>query len=240
MLFICNTTQLVIYSFSSYYLSGKEVFMKHLLKKYCHALAILYLPFYMICFFALEQKNTTEYYVVESVLDSYIPFCEWFIIPYYLWFAYIAVSLVYFFFTSKREFTRYCIFLFVGMTICLGIYYFWPNGQNLRPDLSTLGRENIFTRILAGLYSTDTHTNVCPSIHTFNSVGACIAVYKSKALKNKFWIRTGALILTISICLSTVFLKQHSILDVFWALVLSVPMYLLAYLPKFEKIPEGV
>lgn len=212
--------------------------MKQLLKKYNHAIAILYLPFYLICFFGLERRNTTNYYVVESALDQYIPFCEWFIIPYYLWFAYIVVTLAYFFFTNKRDFTRLCIFLFVGMTICLGIYYVWPNGQNLRPDLSTLGRENIFIRMLGGLYSTDTHTNVCPSIHTLNSVGACIAVFKSNALKNNKWIRGGALLLTVSICLSTVFLKQHSIVDVFCALALSVPMYLLAYLPKLERIPE--
>ena len=218
--------------------AGKELIMKELLKKYNHAIAILYLPFYLLCFFALEQRNTTDYFVVESALDQYIPFCEWFVIPYFLWFAYIAVTLAFFFFSNKQDFVRLCIFLFTGMTICLVIYYIWPNGQNLRPDLSTLGRENIFTRMLAGLYSTDTHTNVCPSIHTFNSVGACIAIYKSNDLKNKKWIRIGALVLTVSICLSTMFLKQHSALDVFWALVLSVPMYLLAYLPKLERIPQ--
>lgn len=212
--------------------------MKKILKKYNHAIAILYLPFYLFCFFGLERRNTTDYFIMESELDHYIPFCEWFAIPYFLWFGYIAVTLLYFFFTNKQDFVRLCLFLFTGMTICLGIYYLWPNGQNLRPDLTTLGRDNIFIHMLEGLYLTDTHTNVCPSIHTFNSVGACIAIFKSKALSTKPWIRWGALVLTVSICLSTVFLKQHSVLDVFWALVLSVPMYLLAYLPKFERIPQ--
>ncbi len=214
--------------------------MKQFFKKYNHAIAILYLPFYLLCFFGLERRNTTDYFIVESALDHYIPFCEWFVIPYFLWFAYIAVTVVYFFFTNKRDFVRLCIFLFVGMTICLGIYYVWPNGQNLRPDLATLGRENIFTRMLAGLYTTDTSTNVCPSIHTLNSVGACIAIFYSKALKDKKWIRGGALVLTVSICLSTVFLKQHSIIDVICALALSLVMYWIAYRPKFEKIPEQI
>jgi membrane-associated phospholipid phosphatase len=212
--------------------------MKHLLKKYNHAIAILYLPFYVLSFMGLERKNTEDYYVVESELDQLIPFCEWFVIPYFLWFAYIAVTFAYFFFADKQDFIRLCIFLFTGMTICLAIYYIWPNGQNLRPDLTTLGRDNLFIRILAGLYSTDTHTNVCPSIHTFNSVGACIAIYKANSLKSKKAIRIGALVLTVSICLSTVFLKQHSILDVFWALVLAVPMYLLAYLPKLDSAKQ--
>lgn len=212
--------------------------MKQFLKKYNHAIAILYFPFYVFCFIGLERKNTDDYYVVESVLDSYIPFCEWFVIPYFLWFAYIATTFIYFFFADKQDFVRLCIFLFTGMTVCLLIYYLWPNGQNLRPNLATLGRENIFTRILAGLYSTDTHTNVCPSIHTFNSVGACTVIFKSNRLKDKTGIRIAALVLTVSICLSTVFLKQHSVLDVFWALVLAVPMYLLAYLPKLAHVPH--
>ena len=213
--------------------------MKEFLKKYSHAVAILYLPFYLFCFTGLERRNSEDYYVVESELDALIPFCEWFVIPYFLWFVYIAATFAYFFLADKQDFFRLCIFLFTGMTLCLVIYYVWPNGQNLRPDLTTLGRENIFTRILAMLYSTDTHTNVCPSIHTFNSVGACIAIYKSKKLKNKKVLRIGSLVLTVSICLSTVFLKQHSILDVFWALVLAIPMYLLAYLPKLNRIPAG-
>lgn len=214
--------------------------MKKLLSKYNHAIAILYLPFYLICFFFLESKNTTNFYVIESNLDHYIPFCEWFIIPYLLWFAYIIATVIYFFFTNKRDFTRLCLFLFVGMTICLGIYYFWPNGHHLRQDLTTLGRENIFTQMVAHLYTIDTSTNVCPSIHTLNSVGACIAIYHSNALKDKKWIRIGALVLTVSICLSTVFLKQHSIIDVFCALVLSLIMYWISYRPKFERIPEQI
>ena len=117
--------------------------MKAFLKKYNHAIAILYLPFYLFCFFGLEQKNTTNYHIIESALDHYIPFCEWFVIPYFLWFAYIAVTLLYFFFTNKRDFTRLCLFLFTGMTICLLIYYIWPNGQNLRPNLAALDRDNI-------------------------------------------------------------------------------------------------
>ena len=213
--------------------------MKAFLKKYNHAIAVLYLPFYLFCFFGLEQKNTTGYHIVESELDHYIPFCEWFVIPYFLWFAFVAVTLLYFFFTNKRDFTRLCLFLFTGMTICLLIYYIWPNGQNLRPDLATLGRDNIFIKMLAGLYTTDTSTNVCPSIHVLNSVGCCAAILKSNALRNKKWLRTGTVILTVAICLSTVCLKQHSVVDVFWGLMLSTAMYLLAYLPKFERIPES-
>ncbi len=214
--------------------------MKPFLSKYKHAVAFLYLPLYLIAFFALEHivSPDSDYTLVECRLDNYIPFCEVFVIPYFLWFLYIAVTVLYFFFTNKRDFFRVCLFLFTGMTICLTIYAIWPNGHTLRPDLDALGRDNLFLRILHGLYTTDTATNVCPSIHTLNSIGACLAIFHSDALRQKKGVRTGALILTVLICMSTVLLKQHSILDVFAAIVLSLPLYLISYRPKFTKIPE--
>ena len=214
--------------------------MKQLLIKYSHGLLFLYLPLFLIAFFYLENKNTTGYHVISTPLDSYIPFNEYFIIPYVLWFAYIAATVLYFFFTNKRDFFRLCLFLFTGMTICLIIYYFWPNGHHLRVNLSTLGRQNIFTEMVAYLYSIDTSTNVCPSIHTLNSIGACIAIFHSNALKEKKWLRQSAFILTVSICLSTVCLKQHSVFDVICGCILALIMYRISYGPKFERIPEQI
>ncbi|MBE5952174.1 MAG: phosphatase PAP2 family protein [Lachnospiraceae bacterium] len=215
--------------------------MKKFLYKYKHALALLYLPLYLIAFFSLESivSNDSEYTLVECRLDDFIPFWEIFIIPYYLWFVYIAATFVYFFFADRQDFFRLCLFMFTGMTICLIIYAVWPNGHTLRPDLSTLGRDNIFLRLLGRLYTADTSTNVCPSIHTLNSIGACIAFYHADRIKKAKYgraVRIGTLVLTISICLSTVFLKQHSILDVFAAMALAIPLYLVAYLPKYDRI----
>ena len=51
----------------------------------------------------------------------------------------------------------------------------------------------------------------------------------SEALKNKKWVRRGSFILMILICLSTVFLKQHSVLDGIGAIALSMIMYKLVY-----------
>ena len=217
--------------------------MKQFINKYKHALAFLYLPLYLIAFFTLETvvSNDSEYTLVECGLDALIPFCEVFIIPYYLWFAYIALTFLYFFLTNKRDFFRLCLFMFSGMTLCLTIYAIWPNGHTLRPDLASLGRDNIFLRILGQLYTTDTSTNVCPSIHALNSIGACLAVFHAKSVKEAKYgraVRLGVLILTIFICLSTVFLKQHSILDVFAAMAVAVPLYLIAYRPGYTRIRE--
>ncbi|SHL48212.1 PAP2 superfamily protein [Anaerocolumna jejuensis DSM 15929] len=203
--------------------------MKNLIHKYKHAWVLSYFVIYMVWFFYLERSVTKNFYTVHIKLDDMIPFNEWFLIPYLLWFLYIFSTVSYFFLTSRSDFYKLTAFLFIGMTICLIIYTIWPNGQDLRPNLDALGRDNVLIDIIRHLYSTDTATNVCPSIHVFNSIGAAIAINKSEALKKKKWLTIGSVILTVLICMSTVFIKQHSVFDVFMGTLLAVVMYLGVY-----------
>lgn len=207
--------------------------LKSLFYKYRHGLVLLYFFPYMIWFTALERSVTTNYTPIHIWLDDIIPFNEIFIIPYLLWFLYIAITVVYFFFTSKEDFYRICAYLFIGMTLCLLIYTIWPNGQNLRP--SFFANDNILTDMVKRLYIQDTSTNVFPSIHVFNSIGAHIAIVNNKRLKNNKFIRILSLLLAILISLSTVFLKQHSAMDGFGAIILGSIMYLLVYVPDYRK-----
>lgn len=214
--------------------------MKQLLYRYRHIWVLLYFPIYMAWFLFLERTVTTdsEYHLMHCTLDDKIPFCEFFIIPYLLWFAYILVVGLYLFFTTSRDFYRFCIFLFGGMSLSLLVCTLWPNGQALRPELSQLGRDNILLRLVGYLYETDTPTNVFPSIHVLNSIGACIAVFRNNVLKQKRPLCIATALLTVFICCSTVLLKQHSVLDVLGGSVLALLMYWVAYLPKLERIPE--
>jgi len=59
-----------------------------------------------------------------------------------------------------------------------------------------------------------------------------IAINKSEKLHNIVWLQWSAFILTVLICMSTVFLKQHSILDVFGGLLLSLILYTVVYAPN--------
>jgi membrane-associated phospholipid phosphatase len=105
-------------------------------------------------------------------------------------------------------------------------------------NLDTLGRSNIFTRALGRLYSIDTATNVFPSIHVYNSIGAMIAIRKSERLRQIKWLQISTFILTVLICMSTVALKQHSILDVFGGIALSIIMYAFIYIPNRSKVAK--
>lgn len=188
---------------------------------------MLYMLIYFPWFVFLEQTVTKNYSIVHIPLDDYIPFNEYFIIPYVLWYIYVVGAVLYFFFTSREDYYKICAFLFIGMTVSMVICTIWPNGHDLRP--TEFPRENIFTDIVSYLYQIDTCTNVFPSIHVYNSIGVHLAVMNSERLKGKSAVRVGSFFLMVSICLSTVFLKQHSAMDGIGAILLAMFMHHMVY-----------
>ena len=203
---------------------------------YKHMLLLLYFPIYLAWFAFLEQTVTTHFHVIHMDIDDHIPFCEYFIVPYLLWFAYIAVVIVYMGFQDKSAFYKMCAFLFTGMTIFLIVSTVYPNGHMLRPV--AFERDNIFTQLCAMLYQTDTATNLFPSIHVYNSIGVHLAIANSEKTKHNKVVRLGSGILMASIILATVFLKQHSMFDVITAFLTAIVMYLLVYVRSWENFME--
>jgi membrane-associated phospholipid phosphatase len=209
-----------------------------LFKRYNHGFLLLYFMIYMPWFAYLEKTVTKNYHVIHMKIDDYIPYIEFFIVPYFLWFGYLTVAFLYFFLTDRRGFYKLCAFLFAGMTIFLIISTIYPNGHYLRP--SVFARDNIFVMMTQGLYKLDTATNLFPSIHVFNSIGVHIAVIRSWKLKKKKHICIGSGILMISIVLSTLFLKQHSVFDVITGVVTAVLLYNLVYGSSLQRSKEKV
>ena len=198
--------------------------------QYKHLIPLLaYMLFYMTWWTHLEDTVTTDFRVIHMGIDDHIPFCEVFIIPYLIWFAYVSVTVLALFFkdTEKKDYYRCLTFLFTGMTLFLLISTLLPNGHQLRP--AVMPRDNVFTRMIAALWRSDTPTNLWPSIHVYNSLGAHFAIAKSKAFENHKLLRLASLVLAISIILSTMLIKQHSFFDVLTALFLAALMYVIVY-----------
>lgn len=201
--------------------------MKEFLRKYKHVWILSYGLVYLTWFFYLERTVTANYHVIHVRLDDFIPFKEIFIIPYLLWFLYVAVTVAFLFFSDKEEYYKLCIYLFSGMTISLIICTFYHNGTDFRPLLDP--NENIFTRMVYRLYATDTPTNVFPSIHVYNSICTHVAIARNEKLKNHPIIQISSFILMVLICMATVFLKQHSIVDVLGGCIMAYVLYYVVY-----------
>ena len=89
----------------------------------------LYMVFYLIMFFCLEDRSTYRIHIIRSSADYSIPFCEYFIIPYIVWFFFIALTVLWFMFKNKneKEYLQLIISLMLGMTIFLFTSWLFPN-----------------------------------------------------------------------------------------------------------------
>ena len=138
-------------------------FMIEKLKRYSHIWILSYAFIYLPWFSYLEKTVTRDYYVIHTALDDLIPFSEYFIVPYLLWFVYVAGTILFFFFKNKQTYYRLCIYLFTGMTLSLVICTIFPNGTDLRTVVDP--GKNVFCWMISVLHKADTNTNIFPSIH---------------------------------------------------------------------------
>lgn len=206
-------------------------FIRNFLSKHNH-FYILGLLLFILLWFKYLELNIVPRYITFSSLDVKIPFIKEFVIPYLLWFPYIAYGIIYTGIYSRREFYRLFLFLAAGMSVACIAYTIYPNGQDLRPQIT---QNDIFSVLVKIVYSTDTPTNVCPSIHVINSIAVNSALWNTETFSSKKFGKLISLIFTVIICLSTVFIKQHSIVDVVWGIVAAFLVYISLYKTHYRK-----
>lgn len=199
--------------------------------KYRHLFWILFWPVY-IALFIVTEKFVVPVYDVYSPIDDLIPFCEFFVIPYVIWYVYLAFSALYTLFFDIENFKKSHKFLTISCAVTFAIYIIFPNMQSLRP--TEFARDNIFVDIMKNLYAIDTNSNVCPSIHVIFSIGMLFSLWNSKHFGTPAW-RVFFTVLTVIISISTVFLKQHSVIDVAVGVLLSFLIFPFIFLKRKKQ-----
>jgi len=185
---------------------------------------LLLLP--ILVWFKYLEATLVPRYIIHMALDDRIPFVREFVVPYLLWFPYIGYGLVYTGIHSRQEYYRLFVFLAGGMSAAYIAYMFFPNAIDFRPIIT---KNDPFSALVKMIYATDTPTNVCPSVHVINSIAVDAALQHCRDFDTKRYRKPASHILTILIILSTVLIKQHSIADVVWGMIVSVPFYILLY-----------
>lgn len=195
--------------------------------EFSHVWLLLFWPVFGLLFSYVERfYPVAHYFEMHCALDDLIPFNEWFLIPYLFWFVYLIGAVAYTFFFDVKGFRRMMHFVMITYTVTIVIYFLFPTYQALRPEV--FPRDNLLTRFIAGFYAFDTNTNVCPSLHVIGSLAAFFAFWYAPVFSAKKW-RIASAIAAFLICISTVFMKQHSVLDVLAALPLCAIAYYFAY-----------
>lgn len=189
--------------------------------QFCHLWLLLGWVVYFALYFLTENLIPAERCrPMHMWLDDIIPFHEGFLIPYAFWYLLIVFSLGYFLLYNVDSFKRLQTFIIITQATAMLIYILFPTRQDLRPVV--FPRENFLTQCVDFLYSFDTNTGVCPSLHVAYSIGIASVWLKVKNISR--WWKGFVVVAVILICLSTMFIKQHSAVDVFAAL----PVCLLA------------
>lgn len=185
--------------------------------RFRHLLLILGWVGYFVLYFLTENLIPPEKCTpIHCWLDDVIPFNELFLIPYVFWYALVFGSLLFYLLFDIESFKRLQTFIMITQAIAMTCYILFPNRQDLRPEVFL--RDNFLTRFMAFIYSFDTSTGVCPSLHVAYSIGIASVWLKDRAAP--VWWKVFVVIATVLISIATAFVKQHSVLDILAALPL--------------------
>jgi len=151
-------------------------------------------------------------------LDRLIPLVPVFIIPYLS--MYLLVILTYLIHVAKRDQHRLSIFLLAAIllwSISNYVYGVWPTVNIIRPDVQGDGTlEGLVRR----MYATLSPYNTFPSGHNASAALSAFAMWRINSRLAYVWIPWAVLI-----CLSTLLVRQHYILDVAGSIPLAIGCY---------------
>lgn len=172
---------------------------------------------YLLSFFLVEHVSRSWYIILHSPMDEWIPFVKYAVGFYYLWFVCLAGTFVAFvFFEERKRFLHMYCTIALCMFSSILFYFLVPTAVNLRP--SSVSGNDIFASLVRMIWMADNSCNVCPSLHV-STAFLMDCVWQRSTLLDKPWQKYAVRLLDIGIILSTVLLKQHSVIDVFAGLL---------------------
>jgi len=180
---------------------------------------LLYLLQALVYFFS--KFTPVKDHLIVNAIDHKIPFIPLFGLIYVSWFfAIIIVPLVLNKY-KKSELKKHYWNVIIAIAVCALFYLFYPTTSDIRPDFQVKG---LFTLTCYLVYFFDgPMANLFPSMHCLMCFYYIYYVIFNKEI-DKRW-RIGIFIWSVLIILSTLFAKQHVVIDVVGALVFSAVIY---------------
>ncbi len=175
----------------------------------------MYMAAFMVGYFILLRHPLFPVHLMpKQVIDHWISFRAWAIVPYLsLW---MYISLVPALLHDYRETRRYLCAVTVTSLIGFGIFFFWPTASPaFAIDWSAHPS-------VAWLKSADAAGNACPSLHVAFSVLTAMWLTRfARELGAPAWLHACNLAWCALIVWSTMALRQHVALDVEAGVVLG-------------------
>jgi len=168
------------------------------------------------------NTNRTFYDLTIHAIDDKVPFISFFIVfyvlayPFWILTPFILVKL------PKKDYFNWLISGIILYVLFFVIYLIIPTTIT-RPHVEN---NNIFDWLTNFIYLMDSPqrpTSLFPSFHCELSIMCYLGVAFNKLFPK--WYRIFSFVFMILICLSTQFIKQHYIVDLLGAIVLTLIVY---------------
>lgn len=195
-------------------------------KKYEKEILLLLAVFiWILCYFSINEfTEGRETHILALSFEDKIPFIPYFVIFYFS--TYLLVVFPYFFVENIVDYRKTVLASIVIIFISSIIYLIYPV-ETIRPDFVA---DNIFLKMVAMLYSIAKPYNLFPSMHVSLSTLATIVCFRYNKRLGYFLIFWLAMII-----LSTLFIKQHYIVDLVAALALAFLAYYIFFVKRILK-----
>lgn len=156
-----------------------------------------------------------HHYNIETALDLKIPFLPEFLIIYFGCYLFWVVNYILIARQEREQVYRFFTGDFLSRCVCLAFYLLFPT-TNTRPLLAGNG----FWEQAAGiLYTIDAPDNLLPSIHCLVSWFCYLGIRGRKDIP--LWYQRFSMFFAILVFASTLFTKQHVVVDVVAGLLLA-------------------
>lgn len=170
--------------------------------------------------------------LVGNVIDTKIPFVPAFFIPYCIWFLMIFIIPYYLYCKDKDKFIKYTMAYILCSMIGNIVFISYPSTV-ARP---TVTGTDIFSLIAKFIYWIDTPTNCFPSLHC--AISMLFILYICESKNTNIITKISVCIISILIMLSTLFTKQHVVVDFISGDILALIVYLIVKPSK--KLPNYI
>ena len=155
-----------------------------------------------------------EGFIVNTFLDEWVPFIDFFVVFYAAYFPFLLVPVILYW--RDERYGKVMVCFLVVLVVSFGLYLAFPS-QVVKPEVSP---DTVFSAIVLEIHQTDPPVNVLPSLHVSLTLLAFLFIFtKSRTLG---WVSLPVAVLII---LSTVFIKQHVILDVAGGILLGAGVF---------------
>lgn len=202
------------------------------MREYFTALSFtLSIPLINISYTLLNNSNRRIYSLITK-MDMSIPFVKLFIIPYVIWYPFLFLGLCYLCYKDRDMYYKTVISFDMGLVVCY-IFYFFFQTTVPRP---VINGHDFFSILISLIYQADKPYNCFPSIHVLTSYLLIKGIRWSR-VKNKL-VCSLAYICGILIIISTVFIKQHVILDVASGILFGNLVFSFVYFYAWDWVVE--